>query len=67
LSPTPTNAFAACYDQEATVSYDTAGNWGYCTRPGFFWFGMKADTGSMADLNMIRCCKPTYNWQNLKC
>lgn len=68
-SPTPNLKFADCYEQTTHFSFDNAPNWGYCQRPGYFWQGFKVDgEGEVHNLNTIRCCKPTYEWdETLKC
>ncbi|CDW71832.1 UNKNOWN [Stylonychia lemnae] len=67
-SPTPGISFENCYEQDVVSSFDTTGNYGYCQRPGYFWFGLRAGyEGAVRDLDKIQCCKPTYAWQKLSC
>ncbi|CDW81708.1 UNKNOWN [Stylonychia lemnae] len=67
-SPTPGVSFSDCYEQDVVTSFDTTGNYGYCQRPGYFWFGLRAGgDGAVRDLDKISCCKPTYDWQKLSC
>ncbi|CDW80430.1 UNKNOWN [Stylonychia lemnae] len=64
-SPTPKLAFADCYEQD--ISLAKLDSWGYCQKPGYFWFGLHSTSPAVFDLDKVKCCKPRYDWQKLTC